>query len=203
MTLGEKAAGNARAVVLVLFGLACAVLLIACANVATLTLARATSRGRELALRAALGAGRGRLIRLLVLEGLALGVAGSVGGASFAWAGLTLLARVLPPDALPPHAVLDVSIADAGVRARRVAAVGPGLGADTRPPDERGRADQRPRATAGRWPGRRRAGAPVTRWCRRKSLSRCCCWSPRGCSDARCSRCGRYISASSPPASWR
>jgi putative ABC transport system permease protein len=41
MTLGEKAAGNARAVVLVLFGLACAVLLIACANVATLTLARA------------------------------------------------------------------------------------------------------------------------------------------------------------------
>ena len=109
MTLGEKAAGNARAVVLVLFALACAVLLIACANVATLTLARATSRGRELALRAALGAGRGRLIRLLVLEGLALGVAGSVGGASFAWAGLRLLARVLPPDALPPHAVLDVS----------------------------------------------------------------------------------------------
>ncbi len=109
MTLGEKAAGSARAVVLVLFALACAVLLIACANVATLTLARATSRGRELALRAALGAGRGRLIRLLVLEGLALGVAGSVGGASFAWAGLRLLARVLPPDALPPHAVLDVS----------------------------------------------------------------------------------------------
>ena len=109
MTLGEKAAGSARAVVLVLFGLACAVLLIACANVATLTLARATGRGRELALRAALGAGRGRLIRLLVFEGLSLGVAGSVGGASFAWAGLKLLARILPPDALPPHAVLGVS----------------------------------------------------------------------------------------------
>jgi putative ABC transport system permease protein len=109
VTVGEKAAGNARAVVLVLFGLACAVLLIACANVSTLTLARATSRGRELALRAALGAGRGRLIRLLVVEGFALGLIGSLGGAALAWAGLTLLARVLPPDALPPHAVLDVS----------------------------------------------------------------------------------------------
>jgi putative ABC transport system permease protein len=109
MTLGEKAAGNARAVVLVLFGLACAVLLIACANVATLTLARATSRSGELALRAALGAGRGRLLRLLVMEGLAIGVVGSIGGALLAWAGLALLARVLPPDALPPHAVLNIS----------------------------------------------------------------------------------------------
>src|SRR5206468_11396249 len=107
--LSDKAAGNTRPVVLVLFGLACAVLLIACANVATLTLARATGRARELAVRAALGAGRLRLTRLLVVEGLALGIAGSAGGVALAWAGMKGLTHFLPPDALPPHVALQVS----------------------------------------------------------------------------------------------
>ena len=73
------------------------VLLIVCGNVAHLLLAQATARERELAVRRALGAGRGRIARLLVTETLLLGTLGCAGGVVVAWAGLKILLASRPP----------------------------------------------------------------------------------------------------------
>jgi predicted permease len=81
--------------------LALAVLLVACANVAGLLTSRAPARAREVALRLAIGAGRGRLVRQLVTESLLLAIAGGVLGLGVGYAGMTLFRQIEIPSDLP------------------------------------------------------------------------------------------------------
>jgi predicted permease len=101
--LQERIAQDAPDATLVamLSTLALAVLFVACANVAGLLTSRAPARAREMALRLAIGAGRGRLIRQLVTESLLLAVAGGVVGLGIGYAGMTLFSQIHLPTDLP------------------------------------------------------------------------------------------------------
>jgi len=94
--LQQEVVGSNQRLLLVLLGAVGLVLLIACVNAANLLLARATARQREIAVRTALGASRGRLMRQMLTESLLIAGAGAVAGAALAIAGVKGLVAMLP-----------------------------------------------------------------------------------------------------------
>ena len=82
------------------------VLLIACANVANLATAQATARAREMALRVSIGAGRGRLVQLVLVESAWIAILAAVIGAAFAWWSAPLVVRMINPPDNPARLVL-------------------------------------------------------------------------------------------------
>lgn len=107
--LQDALTAQVRPALWILLGAVGFLLLIASANVVNLLLAQAVSRSRELALRTALGAGRGRLVRQFLTEGLLLSLAGGVAGVLAAQWGVAALVRMVPPD-LPLGADVSISL---------------------------------------------------------------------------------------------
>ncbi len=105
----EELVGNLQPVLLVLFGAVGFLLMIACANVANLLLARAASRQKEMAIRAALGAGRGRLLSQLLTESILLSTLGGITGLLVAYWSIDFLVS-LNPFRIPDFLKIDLDL---------------------------------------------------------------------------------------------
>jgi len=109
-TLTDDVVGHFKVTLYTLLAAVTMLLLIACSNVANLLLARATAREKEIAIRASMGASRGRLIRQLLVESFVLASGGCLLGCLFAYVGLKGVSAAMPPDAIPAEAVLRLNI---------------------------------------------------------------------------------------------
>ena len=107
--IGDTVIGNFSTTLYIVLAAVGLLLLIACSNVANLMLARATTREKEFAMRTALGAGRARLVRLLMVESLVLAISGAVLGTFVAWGGLKLLVAVMPQDLIPTESIIELN----------------------------------------------------------------------------------------------
>ncbi len=122
VALKDTIVGNIASTLWVLMGTIGAVFVIACANVANLMLVRADARRQEFAVRAALGAGRGRIAKELLVESTVLGALGGAAGLALAYVGLRLLVAFGPTNSAAASRNLDRSVR-ARVRDRRLARV--------------------------------------------------------------------------------
>lgn len=125
--IAEAVIGDIRPALLVLSGAVGFVLLIVCANLGNLQLARSDTRRRELALRAALGADRSRLVRQLLVESVVLALAGGALGMAIAYLGLELLGAVRPPN-IPRLDHIGIDLRVLGFALAVSAATGLGFG---------------------------------------------------------------------------
>jgi len=105
----QRAAGFVPTLLLI-FAASMLLLLLACANVSILLLARGTSRAREFAVRAAIGASRGRLMRQILLESLLLAFSGAALGVAVGYWGLPAMLRLLPPNSVPVGNLMAVPV---------------------------------------------------------------------------------------------
>ena len=105
--LREEMAGKTQTALIVLLGASSVLLLIACANLANLLLSRGSARGREVALRVALGAGRGRLVAQFLTESLVLAVLGTIAGLALARPVMRFLETLVPDAMGAAHLTVD------------------------------------------------------------------------------------------------
>jgi putative ABC transport system permease protein len=110
MTLADSVVGQFKTVLYTLLGAVGLLLLIACANVANMLLARASAREKEMAIRSSLGASRWRLIRQLLLESFLLALGGAVAGCIVAEAGIKALVAAIPQNTIPDEAVIGLNV---------------------------------------------------------------------------------------------
>jgi putative ABC transport system permease protein len=109
-SLADMVVGRFRTTLLIVLAAVGLLLLIGCGNVANLLLARATTCEKEFAIRAALGAGRWRLVRQLLVESLILAAGGAAFGALLAWGGLKSLVALTPQEIIPAEAVIRLNV---------------------------------------------------------------------------------------------
>jgi len=108
-SLADGVVGQFRTTIFIVLAAVGLLLLIGCGNVANLLLARAMTREKEFAVRAALGASRWRLVRQLLVESLILAFGGAALGTLFAWGGLKSLVALLPQNIIPAEAVIEMN----------------------------------------------------------------------------------------------